>query len=174
MHSQSAAPHRHARTVVVDAYLNAFAQLNGHEIAAMALTLAILCLRGAQRHRALADARAACRTENRARDEIIACRAEVDRVYALLRSEPQILVAWAAADDEPEIIGDIGLVADAEAPHRVLAFGLWLDPEKAQAMEGAVSALRERGEKFACRSSHSPAARSRPKARSWADAPSCG
>ena len=46
-------------------------------------------------------------------------------------------MAWAAADDEPEIVGDIALVTDdADAPQRVLAFGLWLDPEAAQAMEG--------------------------------------
>ncbi len=33
--------------------------------------------------------------------------------------------------------------------YRVLAFGLWLEPEAAQAIESAVAALRERGEKFA-------------------------
>ena len=82
------------------------------------------------------------------RDCAIASRAEVDRVYALLRSEQQILIAWAAADDEPEIVGDHGLVTDAETPHRVLAFGTWLEPETAQAMETAVEALRANGEKF--------------------------
>jgi signal transduction histidine kinase len=87
-------------------------------------------------------------TEAFARDRTIACRAEVDRVYALLRSEPQILIAWAPADDTPEVVGDIALVADAEAPHRALAFGIWLDPDQAQTMESAVAGLRERGEKF--------------------------
>ena len=42
-----------------------------------------------------------------------------------------------------------GLVTDAETPHRVLAFGTWLEPETAQAMERAVEALRARGTRFA-------------------------
>ena len=134
---------------LIEAYLNAFALLDRHEIIGMAITLSILCFATVAavllvRTRArLAD------TEASARDEIIASRAEVDRVYALLRSEPQILIAWPAGDDEPEIIGDVALVTDADAPHRVLAFGLWLEPEAAQAVETAVAALRERGEKFA-------------------------
>ena len=33
-------------------------------------------------------------------------------------------------------------------PQRVLAFGTWLEPDKAQAMERAVDALRARGESF--------------------------
>ena len=133
---------------VVEAYLNAFALLDRHEIVQLAITLSILCFAVVAaillvRTRArLAD------TEAAARDEIIASRAEVDRVYALLRSEPQILVAWPAGDDEPEIIGDVGLVTDADAPYRVLAFGLWLAPDAAQAIETAVTALRDRGEKF--------------------------
>ena len=138
----------------IGAYLNAFAQLNGHEIAAMALTLSVLCFAVVTAILLLRTRARLAETETTARDEIIASKAEVDRVYALLRSEPQILVSWAAAGDAPEIIGDIGLVADAEAPHRVLAFGLWLDPDNAQAMEGAVTGLRERGDKFAIDSNH--------------------
>ena len=42
-----------------------------------------------------------------------AAKAAIDRAYALLLSEPQILIAWAAAADEPEIIGDPALVAAA-------------------------------------------------------------
>jgi signal transduction histidine kinase len=136
-------------TSFVNLYLNAFAQLDSHEIAAMALTLSVLCFAVVAVILLLRTRARLHATESAARDESIARKAEVDRVYALLRSEPQILVAWSAADNEPEIIGDIGLVTDVDAPHRVLAFGLWLEPDKAQAMEGAVTALRERGDKFA-------------------------
>ena len=88
-----------------------------------------------RRHRdpAGAHARGAlAEVEASARDEIIAAKAAIDRAYALLLSEPQILVAWAAAADEPEIIGDPTLVTSADAPQRVLAFGTWLEPDKAQ------------------------------------------
>jgi signal transduction histidine kinase len=134
---------------IVTAYINAFAMLNRHEIISLTITLSVLCFAVVAAILLLRTRERLAVTTASARDEIIASRAEVDRVYALLRSEPQILVAWAAADDEPEIIGDVGLVTDAESPYRVLAFGLWLEPEAAQAIESAVSALRERGEKFA-------------------------
>ena len=114
--------------------------LGRHEISAWRSRSSVLCF-------AVVAAILLVRTRERlaastadARDEIIASRAEVDRVYALLRSEPQILVAWAAADDEPEIVGDDSLVTDADTPYRVLAFGLWLEPETAQTMESAVEA----------------------------------
>ncbi|MEA2938238.1 MAG: hypothetical protein QOC56_1742, partial [Alphaproteobacteria bacterium] len=133
----------------LDAYLWALLQLDGHEIAALALTLGVLCfavvtaiLLVRTRHR-LAE------TEAIARDQIIAAKAESDRVLTLLRSDPQILIVWAAASDEPEIIGDPTLVASADAPHRVLAFGTWLEPEQARTMEGLVEQLRARGESFA-------------------------
>jgi signal transduction histidine kinase len=144
---ESAAPG--GSPAVVDASLTAVALFERHEIISLAIVLSILCFAVVAaillvRTRArLAD------TEAAARDEIIASRAEVDRVYALLRSEPQILVSWPAGNDEPEVIGDVGLVADPSEPYRVLAFGLWLEPDQAQAIEAAVAGLRERGEKFA-------------------------
>jgi signal transduction histidine kinase len=133
----------------LEAYFAAFLQLDRHELAALALTLGILCfavvtaillVRTRQR---LGDAEAA------ARDERIAARAAIDRAYTLLMSEPQVLIAWAAASEEPEIIGDPSLVAGADAPHRLLAFGTWLAPAAAGDMEHAVDALRARGISFA-------------------------
>ena len=90
----------------------------------------------------------AANAEAALRDQIGTLRAESDRFNALLRSEPQILVSWAAADNEPDIVGDTTLVTNAPAPQRVLAFGTWLEPDKAQAMERAVDALRANGESF--------------------------
>ena len=57
-------------------------------------------------------------------------------------------MSWAAADNEPDILGDTTLVTTASPPQRVLAFGSWLEPDKAQAMERAVDALRADGEGF--------------------------
>ncbi len=87
-------------------------------------------------------------TEMALREELGALRAESDRFNAMLRSEPQVLVSWAAADNEPDIIGDTALITSAAAKQRVLAFGSWLEPDKAQAMERATDALRVNGESF--------------------------
>jgi signal transduction histidine kinase len=131
-----------------DAYFEVFADLNRSDIFALALTLGVLLF-------AVVSAITLVRTRLRAvsadaafRDEIMALKAERDRFNALLMSEPQILVSWAAADNEPDILGDTTLVTSASLPQRVLAFGSWLEPDKAQAMEHAVDALRADGEGF--------------------------
>src|ERR1700722_14605608 len=87
------------------------------------------------------------RLETSSRDEIATLRSDLDRANALLFSEPQVMVDWPAGSDEPHIDGDPGIVGVA-APHRVLAFGSWLEAGKAFAMEQAVEALRSRGEGF--------------------------
>jgi signal transduction histidine kinase len=133
---------------VFDSYIAAFASLNRHEIAAMTLTLGILLFAVVT---AIMLVRARARTalaENSARDEIIELKAEVDSINALLLSEPHIIVAWAAADDSPKIIGDTTMITPPSAPHRVLAFGTWLEPEQARSMEQLVELLRAEGESF--------------------------
>ena len=87
------------------------------------------------------------RLETSSRDEIAALRSDLDRANALLFSEPQVMVDWPAGSDEPRIDGDPAIVGVA-APHRVLAFGSWLEAGKASAMEQAVENLRSRGEGF--------------------------
>ena len=87
------------------------------------------------------------RLETSSRDEIASLRSDLDRANALLFSEPQVMVDWPAGSDEPRIDGDPAIVGVA-APHRVLAFGSWLEAGKASAMEQAVENLRSRGEGF--------------------------
>ena len=87
------------------------------------------------------------RLETSSRDEIATLRSDLDRANALLFSDPQVMVDWPAGSDEPRIDGDPGIVGVA-APHRVLAFGSWLEAGKAFAMEQAVENLRSRGEGF--------------------------
>ena len=89
--------------------------LNRSDIVALALTLGVLLF-------AVVTAIMLVRTRLRAasadaafRDEIMALKAERDRFNALLLSEPQILVSWAAADNEPDILGDTTLVTSASA-----------------------------------------------------------
>lgn len=137
-----------APTNVTAAYFEAFVNLDRHEITALALTLGILCFAVVTAILLVRTRIRSADTENALRGKILTLTAEIDRVNALLLSEPQIIVAWAAASDEPEIMGDISIVISSTMPQRVLAFGSWLAPDKALAMERAVEALRSRGEAF--------------------------
>lgn len=132
-----------------DPYVDAFAALDRQEIAALVLTLGVLLFAVVTAILLVRTRASAAAAEARARDQIVGLKAERDRLNAMLLSEPQILVSWAAADNEPEILGDTSLVTNATVLQRVLAFGTWLEPDKAQAMERAVDALRANGEGFA-------------------------
>jgi signal transduction histidine kinase len=132
-----------------DVYVSAFALLDRQEIAALALTLGILCFAVVTAVLLVRTRRRLVEVEASARDESLAAKAAIDRFKGLILSEPQILIAWAAAADQPEIIGDPALVIGGEAPHRPLAFGTWLEPDAARDMERAVDALRARGVSFA-------------------------
>jgi signal transduction histidine kinase len=130
-------------------FVTAFAALASHEIGALALTLGVVCF-------AVVTAIALVRTRTRAneretaaRADIIALRDQADRANALLLAEPQIIIAWPASGEDPDIIGDAAIVTPAPVPRRVLAFGTWLDPERARAMEHSVETLRARGTSFA-------------------------
>jgi PAS domain-containing protein len=94
----------------------------------------------------------ATRTESRLRADITDLQVQADRLRALLFAEPQVLIAWAAGDNRPQISGDIALVTSQEtaqnSPQRILAFGTWLPPEPALQMDHAVDALREGGQGF--------------------------
>ena len=129
-------------------YVQALSALDRNEMAALALTLGVLLfavLAAILLVRARMNAAAA---ESAFRDQIVTLKGEADRRDALLLSEPQILVSWAAAENEPHIMGDTSLVTSSSVPQRVLAFGSWLEPEKAQAMERSTDALRTRGESY--------------------------
>jgi signal transduction histidine kinase len=130
-----------------DAYLAALASPDRDDIAALALTLGILCFAVVSAVLFLRTRRHLAAVEAAARDEALAAKAAIDRAYALLLSEPQILVAWPAATDEPEIIGDPGFVTAAHAG--VLEFGVWLEPDAARDMGHSVDALRTHGLSFA-------------------------
>ena len=54
--------------------------------------------------------------------ELAQTHARLDRANLFLSTEPQIVIAWGAADSEPDIEGDYSLVTDAPLPRRVLGF----------------------------------------------------
>ncbi|GJD47638.1 Sensor protein DivL [Methylobacterium crusticola] len=82
--------------------------------------------------------------------ELAELRGAHDRAELLLGSEPQVVVTWSGRDD-PVIEGDVALAGEegrVPAPRRVLAFGAWLTPADAAALEAALDSLRGRGERF--------------------------
>ncbi len=133
----------------LDLYLRAFADLRSHEVAGLALIIGVLCFAVVTSIILVRMRQRSSAADAEARREINALTAEVDRVNTLLLSEPQIVVAWAAGDDNPDIVGDVTIVTQATMPQRVLAFGSWLPPDQAQLIETAVAKLRTNGEAFA-------------------------
>ena len=137
-----------AGATAVDVIHRTIASLRGQEITLLTFFLALLALSLFASVAFVRDRKAAERLETGARDEIVALQAETDRLKSLLLSESQILVTWAAASEEPEVLGDIAMVAPGGVPERVPAFGTWLEPVTAHRMEQAVDALRRDGRGF--------------------------
>ena len=131
----------------VDAVHHAIATLRGQEITLLTLVLALIGLALFATVVLFRARRVADRAETTAHDEIVALQADADRLKALLLSEPQILVTWAAAAERPEILGDTAIVS-LGPPERVLAFGTWLEPIAAHRIEQAVDTLRRDGRGF--------------------------
>ena len=127
----------------------ALAALREQEITALTLVLALLGFILLTIVVVFRIRRNADRAEIDARDEVASLRADVDRLKALLLSEPQVLVTWPAASEQPEIIGDTAMLVPAATRERVLAFGTWLEAPAAQRMEQAVDTLRSNGRGFA-------------------------
>src|SRR5262245_60474721 len=77
-------------------YMAAFAELERHEFAALGLTLGILCFAVVNAVLLVRSRRQAAEADSYFREQIASLTADVDRAHALLLSEPQIVVAWAA------------------------------------------------------------------------------
>jgi hypothetical protein len=75
--------------------------------------------------------------------------ASLQRAEALLNLRDQRVVVWASEKKKPELIGALPLESGApEDRSAFLAFGRWLTPRSAAAIEHAVTALREKGIAF--------------------------
>jgi len=122
--------------------------IDRHEVAALALIVGLALFAVVTAVLLVRTRARAARAEASWHDETATLRAERDRANALLLSEPQLVVDWPAASDEPSIEGDPSILGVA-AWHRALAFGSWLEPGKARALERAVEGLRSLGEPFA-------------------------
>ena len=65
-----------------------------------------------------------------ARDETDALREEADRAKALLLSEPQVVIDWPAASNQPKIEGDPAALG-LPSGDALLVLDHWLEPGKA-------------------------------------------
>ena len=135
-------------TTAIDAVRRSVSALRAQEITVLTLILTLLGFAMFATVLLFRGRRAADRFESDSRDERNALQAEVDLLKALLLSEPQVLVTWAAAAEQPEILGEIDMVAPGGIAERVLAFGTWLEPAAAHRMEQAVDILRRDGRGF--------------------------
>ena len=131
-----------------DVVQSAAAAIAHYNTGALALTLGLVCFAVLATIALLRTRRQAERLEALSGNEAMLLHAEIDRLKALLLAEPQVLVEWPAASDQPEILGDTSMVLPGAAPERMLAFGTWLEPPAAQRMEHAVETLRSEGRGF--------------------------
>ncbi|MFI5011738.1 MAG: ATP-binding protein [Hyphomicrobiales bacterium] len=108
-------------------------------LAIFAITVAILHIHArnfwTQRFRALSDH--AQETE-----------ATLDRAKLFLNAERQVFVVFAGEGEPPMIEGDPNFVGVQANANRLMAFGAWLPPDRAGAIEAALDRLRSRGEGF--------------------------
>jgi signal transduction histidine kinase len=133
---------------VLDAVQRAASVFGRQDIATLTLTIGLLCFAVLATIVLMRTRKTAERVESAALDQVMQLHADIDRLKALLLSEPQVLVEWSAATDQPDILGDIGLVVPGGVGERVLAFGSWLEPTAAQRMQHAVETLRSDGRGF--------------------------
>ena len=95
---------------LTDNIVSAVAAVSRQQVAAVTLTLGLVCFAMLAAIALLRARKAAATHETAAHDETMALHAEIDRLKTLLLSQPQVLVAWPAGADEPEIFGDTAIV----------------------------------------------------------------
>src|SRR5438874_2116209 len=141
-----------AADLTITQAISALFDLNHQEFAVLTTALSLLGFTVVAAILLMRTRIRATRMELDLRSDIADLQVQADRLRALLFAEPQILIAWAAGDNRPQISGDTSLLISQDAmsnsPQRILAFGTWLPPEPALKMDHAVDALREAGEGF--------------------------
>jgi signal transduction histidine kinase/PAS domain-containing protein len=105
----------------------------------VAVTASVLLVRARRRNAELLASTATVERDLRSR---------LDRAEAELAADDRITVTWSAGAAEPVVVGDPKRVAALTHGRRLLAFGSWLDPQAANALDERIAALRERGEPF--------------------------
>lgn len=94
------------------------------------------------------EQRRSSRRERGLRAEIARLRGTDDLATLLMGSERQLLVSWHGRDGEPRFEGDPTIVGEGSPAQRALAFGAWLLPADAAAVDASLERLKQRGEAF--------------------------
>ena len=128
-----------AADLTIPQAISALLDLNHQEFAALTTALSLLGFTVVAAILLMRTRIRASRVELNLRSDIADLQVQADRLRALLFAEPQILIAWAAGDNRPQISGDTSLLISQDvlsnSPQRILAFGTWLPPEPALQMD---------------------------------------
>jgi signal transduction histidine kinase len=126
-------------------FLNSF---NLHNAAYFGIFMGLVAFSTTTALMLLREQRRFSQRERTLRTELAALRRADDLAALLMGSERQLLVSWQGRDGEPRFEGDPSIVADNAPAKRALAFGAWLAPGDAAAVETALDQLKQRGEIF--------------------------
>jgi signal transduction histidine kinase len=125
------------------------AALRGHVGSAeLALIAGLIIFSGLAALLYLFQRRAFTESEAKHHLELSALRARLDRAELFLGAESQIIIAWGGPSEDPQIEGDLSVIAGRSGARRMLAFGSWLPPGMAQTLDKLVRRLRAQGESF--------------------------
>ncbi|WP_244610521.1 PAS domain-containing sensor histidine kinase [Microvirga pakistanensis] len=128
--------------------LDYFYGLNLHSAAAFGLFMGLVSLTTITSLLLMVERRRSARVERALRRELAALRGSDDLAALLMGSERQMLVSWQGRDSEPRFQGDPSIIGEGAPARRALAFGAWMQPSDAAAVEASLEQLKQRGEAF--------------------------
>ena len=105
--------------------ISAWLDLNHQEFAALTTALSLLGFTVVAAILLMRTRIRAAANELRLRSDIADLQVQADRLRALLFAEPQILIAWAAGDNRPQISGDTSLLISQDAEFAAAHPRLW-------------------------------------------------
>ena len=86
----------------------------------------------------------------RLEEEIGSLRSALDKAEAILEAQDQVMMIWSGEGSPPEVIGQASQASGLPTGTATLAaFGSWLEPGSATALEAAIDQLRGTGAAFA-------------------------
>ncbi|HZW47946.1 MAG TPA: two-component sensor histidine kinase, partial [Microvirga sp.] len=121
---------------------------NLHSAAAFGLFMGLVSLTTITSLLLMIERRRSARVERALRKELAILRGADDLATLLMGSERQLLVSWQGRDSEPRFQGDPSIIGEGAPAQRALAFGTWMQPSDAAAVEASLEQLKQRGEAF--------------------------